>query len=112
MKLIKVYDQIKIHLQTQNSSKYCLPKLYSDVQQHSKERYEEAMMAMMNTTDNEFPLKIIPLFFFQNSKMFKDNDDGTIKRDHAHPSTRPDMKGYIKVSIDISLHEQTMHGLR
>ena len=44
--------------------------------------------------------------------MFEDNDDGTIKRDHAHPSTRPVMKGYIKVSIDISLHEQTMHGLR
>ena len=69
---------------------------------------------MMDTTDNKFPLKIIPLFFFflfQNSKMFED-DDSTIKRDHAHPSIRPDMKGYIKVSIDISLHEQTMHGLR
>ena len=72
----------------------------------------EMMIAKMNTTDNKFPLEIIPLFFFLNSKMFEDNDDGTIKRDHAHPSTRPDMKGYIKVSIDISLHEQTMHGLR
>lgn len=41
-----------------------------------------------------------------------EDHDGTIKRDHAHPSTRPDMKGYFKVSIDISLHEQTMHGLR
>ena len=57
----------------------------------------------MNTTDNKFPLKIIPIFF---------SEDGTIKRDHAHPSTRPDMKGYFKVSMDISLHEQTMHGLR
>ena len=66
MLLSKVYDQIKIHLQTQNSSKYCLPKLYSDVQQHSKERYEEAMM---NTTDNKFPLKIIPLFFFKLSNV-------------------------------------------